>query len=578
MYFDQIVDIPQIPGITKLRKPNITYIRYAVGRIYNRDKQYTVPQHKIIGKQVEGDETKMHPNENYEKYLPDFANEKLLINPMRSMTLKVGTFFVMRHVMRELDLHKKLLSFFDEKQAGKILDLAAYSIVTEGNKAEYYPMYTFDHPLFTEQMHRYGDSSVSNLLQSITDDQTVGFRNQLNAEKDHNQEINLSYNSTNKYCQAGDIEMVKTGHSKNGQSQPIFNYAIGYDLTNQEPLFYEWYPGDIPDISELEFMVNKVTAYGYKKITFIMDRGYFSEQNLRYIDGKEFFFIIMCKGCKDLVSEVIRSNRGTFESDRECKINSEGVYGTTVIRELAGKDRWFHLYHSTIKEHLERVQLESKIDQERKVLEKLIGSKIKSDSAYKKHFILEIDPKDGTLVCFGEDKEAIEAELNLCGYFAIITSREMNAQDAYRIYKSRDTSEKLFSGDKTFLGDAAIRVGSTESASAKIFIEFLALMVRSRMYTELKDEKEKIEKEPNFMTVPGAVAELELIQMTKGADGRYRLDFAISKNQKMILKAFGMTAAEVKKETELLADELKNYEAGESAENAKNGGTENEQG
>jgi hypothetical protein len=50
------------------------------------------------------------------------------------------------------------------------------------------------------------------------------------------------------------------------------------------------------------------------------------------------------------------------------------------------------------------------------------------------------------------------------------------------------------------------------------------------------------------MTVPGAVAELELIQMTKGADGRYRLDFAISKNQKMILKAFGMTAAKVKKE------------------------------
>ncbi|NWO22175.1 hypothetical protein HW273_09760 [Oribacterium sp. oral taxon 102] len=35
-------------------------------------------------------------------------------------------------------------------------------------------------------------------------------------------------------------------------------------------------------------------------------------------------------------------------------------------------------------------------------------------------------------------------ELKLCGYFAIITSEEMNAKQAINLYKSRDSLEKLF--------------------------------------------------------------------------------------------------------------------------------------
>ena len=31
-------------------------------------------------------------------------------------------------------------------------------------------------------------------------------------------------------------------------------------------------------------MVDKVMEYGYKKIGFILDRGYFSKENIRYID------------------------------------------------------------------------------------------------------------------------------------------------------------------------------------------------------------------------------------------------------------------------------------------------------
>ena len=60
--------------------------------------------------------------------------------------------------------------------------------------------------------------------------------------------------------------------------------------------------------------------------------------------------------------------------------------------------------------------------------------------------------------------------------------------------------------------------------------------------TLLKDELTKLDKKPNYMTVPVAIRELEKIEMLKGADNEYNLDYAVTATQKTILNAFGMSA------------------------------------
>jgi len=47
------------------------------------------------------------------------------------------------------------------------------------------------------------------------------------------------------------------------------------------------------------------------------------------------------------------------------------------------------------------------------------------------------------------------------------------------------------------------------------------------------------------MIVPAALKELEKIEMIKPFDNTYRIDHAVSANQKAILKAFGMNAADI---------------------------------
>lgn len=118
-------------------------------------------------------------------------------------------------------------------------------------------------------------------------------------------------------------------------------------------------------------------------------------------------------------------------------------------------------------------------------------------------------------------------------------------------------SEKAFRGDKTYLGDKSLRVHSTESISAKIFIKFVAMIIRNKMYTCLVDEMMRLNKKANYMTVPAAIKELEKIELTRQADNVYRLDHAVTKTQKNILNAFGLTDKNIEYRANRISEELK---------------------
>ena len=92
--------------------------------------------------------------------------------------------------------------------------------------------------------------------------------------------------------------------------------------------------------------------------------------------------------------------------------------------------------------------------------------------------------------------------------------------------------------------------------AAKLFIEFIALIVRNRIYNLLKETMLKLDKRPNYMTVPAAIRELEKIELVRRNNGSYRLDHAVSKRQKVILSSFGLNADDIKSIAGEIADLL----------------------
>jgi len=558
MYFNTTVKIPELKGkIISKKKGNTTYILYQYGSEYKPEKQYAVPLRAIVGKVSPSDASLMFPNEKFQDYFPDAEIPDELPYAYRSCCLKIGTCVIIRKVLSEYKLVPMLQKRFGD-DAGLMLDLVSYLIVEEDNAGQYYPDFAFTHPLLTDKMTIYSDSKVSRLLASITKEQCIGFLDDWNRNRDHKSRIYISYDSTNKNSEAGDIDIVEFGKAKDDKGLPVFNLSIAMDKTNRVPLFYEEYPGSITDVSQFTFMVDKAIEYGYKKIGFILDRGYFSKENIQYIDENGYTFIIMCKGCKALVSSLVLENRDSFETNRESAIRAYKVYGITTTARLYEDDaeeRYFHIYYNPSKQAAEREHLEQRIETLRRFLEKHIGKEEKFGKTYQDYFHLHYNRK-GIFLGADERSDVIERELKLCGYFCIITSEKITASQALIQYKGRDISEKLFRSDKTFIGSRSERVQSSQSMSSKIFIEFVALIVRNRIYNLLKEQMIRMDSKQKYMTVPAAIRELEKIEMVRRNNGIYKLDHAVTKTQKVILGSFGLDETDISKSADDYAKRL----------------------
>lgn len=562
MYYHFLVKIPENTGkISKNKRGDTTYIEYTYSRKYHPEKKYNVPQRTTIGKLSADNPTMMYPNPNFEKYFPDVVlPEESENSSSRSSCIRVGAFMIIRKIIEDYKLPYHLYGW-DDRGKGLLLDLAAYSIICESNVAQYYPDYAYNHPVLTPEQKIYSDSTISRFLSEITEDDRINFLNSWNENRNYKEQIYLSYDSTNKNCKAGDIEKAEYGHPKEDVGAPIINYSVAYDMNNQQPLLYESYPGSIIDVSQLQCVLEKIQGYGYKNIGFILDRGYFSKDNLNYMDKCKYDFVIMVKGRAAFINGLILEHKGDFETNRSCAIKEYRTYGMTIRDKLYvddEKDRYFHLYHKVSRENAERTQLENELQRMEEMMDKNKGHDIDFGKKYEHYYELTYNEINGKRKFYGykEKADVIERELKLCGYFAIITSKKMTASDALLLYKSRDTSEKLFCSDKSFLGNRTLRVSRNDAIESKIFVEFIALIIRCKIYTQLRKRMAEMAKKPNFMTVPAALRELEKIELIRQPGGNYKLDHAITATQKTILGAFGIDEDSARARALLIGKEL----------------------
>lgn len=335
------IAIPEAKGKLVIKKKGkASYVLYEYDRVYHKDKGYTIPKRAIIGKVSGKDPSQMFPNEKYEIYFPGAVVPEELPEAKRSCCLRIGAHLVIRSVLEEYKIPSILEKYFQE-DTGLLLDLVSYLLINEENTGQHYPDYAFCHPLFTPDMHIYSDVTVSRLLYSLQQEQTLGFLDDWNKGVDRRQRIYVSYDSTNKNCQAGDIDLVEFGKAKEERGLPVFNLSLAFDKTNRIPLFYETNPSSITDVSQLTCMVDKVA---------------------------------------------------------------------------------------------EREQLEGKIDCLSQFLKKQEGRGLKVGKTYTDYFKLHYS-KEGKLFYAEERADVIQRALGLCGYFCLVSSEKMAAEEAIVLYK-----------------------------------------------------------------------------------------------------------------------------------------------
>ena len=114
---------------------------------------------------------------------------------------------------------------------------------------------------------------------------------------------------------------------------------------------------------------------------------------------------------------------------------------------------------------------------------------------YDKYFFINRS-KDGKLG-FKKNFDAIDEALKMCGFFLIAeTDFKKTSAEILNIYRTRDVVEKSFDNLKNELDFKRTHCQTSETLNGKIFVSFIALIVKSYMTNQLGD----FARENNYST------------------------------------------------------------------------------
>lgn len=531
------------PSKTKIQPRNgKNYVYVVTDKKYNKEKKNYTEKRKCIGVMI--DENKMMVNEYFHLYFPDIEVE--YNNTFKfSKVMKIGATGVLKKIYNDLKLEKYIkMSFEDEFMdfdlSNTIFNLASYMILEEKCAFQYYEHFRKNHYLMSSTIMN--DVDISNFLKRISNKANILNFNKLWFENNvNNDHIYLSIDGTNINNVSEGVTLKEYGKAKDNDELPIVGLTYAFNQTNYRPLAYDTYKGSINDMAEINSFLRKISTFGLEKVSLILDRGYFSRKNIDMIMKKCSGFIMMVKENNTIIKEKINEIIDKIVS-MEYYIDDYDVYGYTIYDKLYKQDldvekRYFHIFLDKKRQEIQSKKLNQCIKDE------LIKRKEQINNVYKEEYksdYFKYEIEENKIIDISINYDYVNYVCQRYGYFCIITSKEMKAEEALNIYRNRDEIEKIYRILKSHLGLTSFKVQSNESLRGKAFIAFIASILRNELYQKLKELKKKDSK--NY-TVPAALYELDDIESLYNSNEEYMLDSVLTSKQKNILEIINIKSS-----------------------------------
>ncbi len=326
------------------------------------------------------------------------------------------------------------------------------------------------------------------------------------------------------------LAMFEYGHAKDHPDLPQLNLSIVMEKKRFLPISFETYSGSIPDIVTLKRMV---TDLGIEGIEFILDRGFFSLDNLRMLSGHDY--IIAAVYSRKEVKAAFSSAMKTLDrADNAILYEGRTMFCLRLSFRMEELDLMAYLYHDPERETEERMNFHRTLMQKREEIEKLqvrkgLGTAISAIAgSYMKYISYTV--KEGKIVTRARNN-AITAAENRMGRFMIVYSGDHDPVTCLSMYRQKDAIEKAFMMLKTDLDLFPLRARKPSTVSGTIFVLFIALIMRSMIVRamNLSGLAKKYSVERMFL-------ELEKLQIIKKDDGTFE-ELERTKKQRDILTA-----------------------------------------
>lgn len=434
-----------------------------------------------------------------------------------------GATYLLDAIGDKLGVTGDLRQCFPENYA-QILSIAYY-LILEGKN----PLYRFEKWGYTHK-HPYGDDipsqRSSELFEEITEDSIRQFfrlQGRRRVEREH-----WAYDITTISSYSECLNQVQYGHSKDREDLPQLNLAIVFGEESKLPFYYRKLAGNIPDVMTVKVLLDELKNLGLEKVKLVMDRGFYSENNVNGLMKEHLKFLVAVKmSLKYVRGELDRVYDDILTFDH---FNDEyGLYSTTIPYEWTYKQS--RPYKGDILEERRRVYIhvyynidkatEDKKNFDRKLMalrnEIMSGARItEHEKLYKTYFTIRSTPVRGVKVTVNED--AVKDAKRYYGFFALLSNEKMSSIEALKLYRNKDLVEKAFGNLKERLNLRRTLVSSEQSLNGKMFVEFLALIFLSYLNNWMQDAH--LYKE---YTMTSLLDKLDVIECFESKDKRLQV-------------------------------------------------------
>ena len=374
----------------------------------------------------------------------------------------------------------------------QIQSIAYYLILEDRN-----PLFRFKK--WTMHKHPYGNDipsqRSSELFQSITEDAKMQFfrlQGKRRVEKEY-----WAYDSTSISSYSESLRQVKYGKNKDGEKLPQINLALSFGENSGLPFYYRKLAGNIPDVKTIRELLRELDVLGYEKIKLVMDRRYYSVDNINalYKEHRKFLCSTSAalKFAKDSIREIGAEKDRYEHYNRNLELyvfsrtiawdyEQERPYKGDTIHEE--RRMYLHLYFNPDKFSDDSKALNRKLDALKAEL--LSGRRVpEHEKDYRKYFEVKETPKRGIPLSYKQ--EAMDSVRERYGFFVLISNEVKDPITALCLYRMRDVIEKAFWNIKERLNLRRTLISSESSLEGKLFVEFVALIYLSYIKKKMEE-------------------------------------------------------------------------------------------
>ena len=137
-------------------------------------------------------------------------------------------------------------------------------------------------------------------------------------------------------------------------------------------------------------------------------------------------------------------------------------------------------------------------------------------------------------MAFNED-EIKNFRNRYAGFFCIFTNRKTDSAELLDVYRRRDVVENCFDDLKNALDMKRLRVHSSSAIDTRLFLQFLALILLSRIRKMSRDHKSL-----KYMTAREIIEVMETIMQSSCLATGRKMITEIGPIQKSVIEAFGL--------------------------------------